>query len=302
MQRLLSFNKTHLLWAMVAAVILSMMSVTIQAQEKQQLETLTLSPSSQPFKVNAGETVTGKMNIINSGDVAYDFTVYARPYSVNDEKYEPNFTDEKPNADVYKWVQFDKTKYSLEPKETAEVTYTVNVPEGAAPGGHYGVVFAETKERELGTTGVARQKRVGQIIYMTVNGQVRTGGEIKGFVLPFWQTRPPVLSAARVANTGNVDFEAKVSTIARDIFGRAKFTYTGDPIVLPDTTRLVDMNWEKAPTFGLFKVEQKIEFLDQKHENSGWVLVAPRWFPLIFIVIIAAGVGYAVLQRRSNRR
>lgn len=276
---------------------------SVLAQESDDaMERITLSPSSRQIKAAAGSVLGGTMKIINSGDVAYDFTVYARPYSVSNENYDPNFTDSKPNADLYKWVQFQQTKYSVEPGQSVEVPYVIQIPSGAAPGGHYGVLFAETQEQEVGSTGVARQKRVGKIIYATVNGEFRTSGELKEFILPSWQRQAPVTSSARIANTGNTDFEAKVSTVAKDLFGRVKFRYTGDPIVLPETTRLIEMKWENAPSFGLFNVTQKVEFLDQKHENSGYLLIAPIWFPILLVGLILLGGIYAVLKRRNNRR
>lgn len=281
--------------------VLFVTSASAQGNADEQ-ERITLSPSSESFTVDAGTVRQGTMKIINDGDVNYDFNVYARPYSVNDEKYDPNFTEPKPNTNIYKWVQFEQATYHVEAGESVDVKYTIRVPENAVPGGHYGVLFAETKERELGSTGVARQKRVGKLIYATVNGEYKTGGQLSGFILPFWQTRAPLQSSVRVSNTGNADFRVKSLTEAKDLFGRTKFTYKGDPIVLPQTIRLVEMNWEKSPSFGIFKVNQKIEFLDQKHENNGYVLIAPRWFPMLFIGIILAGVAYAILSRRTSRR
>jgi hypothetical protein len=268
--------------ALTTIILTLFMATVASAQETESNnERITLSPSSTELKINAGESKRGSMKVVNDGDVSYGFSVYARPYSVSNEVYEPDFTSPESNTDVYKWIQFDKTAYTIEPGQTIDVQYTLRVPAGATPGGHYGVLFAETDERGFEGTGVARKKRVGNLLYVTVNGDYRTSGELKEFILPFWQTQVPVQSSARVVNTGNVDFRAKAVTTAKDIFGRTKFTYTGDPIVLPGTTRLVEMKWENAPSFGVFNVSQNVEFLDQKHENSGYVLIAPRWFPIL---------------------
>jgi hypothetical protein len=269
------------------------------AQSNGGIEKITMSPSSRTIKLDAGTVLRGSMDVINSGDVAFSFKVYTTPYTVSGESYDPNFTRTAANADAYSWVKLEKTDYpSLEPGQMVTVPYTIHVPETAAPGGHYGVIFAETKAREIGQTGVARQKRVGQILYLTVNGNYISGGKIAGFNLPFWQTKPPVVSTARVSNTGNVDFETEVRTVAKDLFGRTKFTYSGDPIVLPQTTRLIEMNWDKAPNFGLYNVSQSVKFLGSEHTNSNLVLVAPRWFPILLIIIVLSGVSYAVVQRR----
>jgi hypothetical protein len=277
-------------------------NVALAVDEGANVERITLSPSSTALQIDAGAAQRGTMTIRNDGDVAYGFSVYARPYGVVNELYEPDFTNQQANTGVYKWVQFDQTKYQVAAGESVEVKYTIRVPENAAPGGHYGVLFAETDEQTLQGTGVARKKRVGNLMYVTVKGEYKTSGVFKEFILPFWQTKAPVVSSVRVENTGNADFRAKVSTVAKDMFGRTKYTYTSDPIVLPATTRLVEMKWEAAPNFGIFKVEQSIEFLEQKKRNSGYVLVAPKWAPILLILIIAAGASYAVLHRRNNRR
>lgn len=285
----------------VSLIILAF-AVTTAVSAQENTETITLSPSSTTIEADAGDTKRGSMKVINNGDVAYGFSVYARPYSVANEVYEPDFTNPKSNTDVYKWAQFDQANYLIEPGTEVEVNYTLRVPDDAAPGGHYGVLFAETDEQGLEGTGVARKKRVGNLLYVTVRGDYKTAAEFKGFNLPFWQTSAPIVSTARIANTGNADFRATVNTTATDLFGRTKFSYTGDPIVLPGTTRLAEMKWENAPSFGIFKVSQSADFLDQKQRNNGFLLIAPLWLPLALILIILGGGVYAVLKRRYARR
>lgn len=300
----ISFTTRQVLGMLVAVLGVTLLasanSLAVDSQEV--TERITMSPSSTTLQLNAGETKRGGMKVKNDGDVAYGFSVYARPYGVSNELYEPDFTTQKLNTAVYKWIQFDQTKYQIAPGEEVDVQYTIRVPADAAPGGHYGVLFAETDERGLEGTGVARKKRVGNLLYVTVNGEYKTSGIFKEFILPFWQTSAPLVSSVRIENNGNVDFRAKVTTTAKDLFGRTKYKYTGDPIALPETTRLMEMKWENAPNFGIFKVDQSVEFLGQAHQNDGYVLIAPRWAPVILILILSAGAGYAVLQWRSNRR
>lgn len=297
-----TFGNKRLLAAILVAFLLPVVPQLAFAQEDADIEKITLSPSSKTVKADSGSRVTGTLEVHNTGTVAFDFEVYASPYGVRGENYDPEFTESKPNRDVYKWVRFSQTDFSIEPGQKREVNYTLDIPADATPGGHYGVIFAETKARAIGNTGVERQKRVGQVIYATINGNYKSEGKLDNFILPFWQTKPPMISSARVTNTGNVDFETEVKTVAKDMFGRTKYEYTGDPIVLPDTTRLIEMKWEKAPTFGLFNVSQNIKFLGKEHTNNRLVLVAPRWFPVLVLIVVVSGAGYAVVTRRKNNR
>jgi hypothetical protein len=292
----------RILAGLALALMVAGAPASVAAQEAPGTEKITMSPSSRTIKADAGSTVQESLEIHNTGTVPFDFRVYASPYGVKGEQYDPEFSDAKPNQDVHKWAAFARTEYSLKPGEKTEVKYTLAIPGNAAPGGHYGVIFAETKAQALGDTGVERQKRVGQVIYATINGNYKTEGSLVNFVLPFWQTKSPMVSSARVANSGNVDFEADVRTVAKDMLGRTKFEYIGDPIILPDTTRLVEMAWKDAPNFGLFSVSQTVKFLGQEHTHKGMVLIAPRWFPLLILVFLAAGAAYAIAVHKKKRR
>ncbi|MEB0161191.1 hypothetical protein, partial [Pseudomonas sp. AH2 (2023)] len=70
----------------------------------------------------------------------------------------------------------------LNPGENVEVPYTISVPADATPGGHYSVIFAETQVAE-DTGQIARKKRVGAIVYATVDGDyIMSGRQISGSI------------------------------------------------------------------------------------------------------------------------
>lgn len=262
-------------------------------------ESITLSPVSKHYQLKAGETFVDELTIINDGDTTYDFTVYAQPYSVNGENYDPDFVNDRENTDVHKWIKPEKPQYRLMPGESIKVRYTIAVPSGARPGGHFGALFAETQP--AGTAegnSVARKKRVGTIIYATVEGQYRIGGLLKGISIPRLQLKTPLVTEARVANTGNTNFKTDLSVAVADLFGNVKYTDTKAYQVLPETTRKMSLEWAKAPSFGLFKVSVTTKFLDEKVTKEGYVLVAPLGTYLAVAVVLLAGVVYLVKRRR----
>lgn len=274
------------------------------AQENnEEVERIAISPTSKPYDLEAGEIRTDEVTVINDGDLPFDFVMYARPYSVTNEEYTPDFSTTKPNTDVYQWIKFEKTKFSLAPREKATVKYTIKVPQDATPGGHYGVIFAETESKdEAAGASVVRKKRVGSIVYATVKGEYKIEGQTESIEVPFWQSRPPMQVSARVTNTGNTDFAVKNTFVVKDVFGRVKYENSPEKRILPNTTRDITLPWEGSPQFGLFKVDYKIEYLDKATEKSGYVLIAPRWFPILVLAVVAAGVGYAIYTLRKSRR
>lgn len=266
-------------------------------------ESITLSPVSSKYKVDAGTTVSDKLTIVNDGKISYDFIVYSRPYSVTNENYEPNFTETPKNADAYTWVRFAKTKFHLEAGKSVDVPYTISVPKEAAPGGHYGVVFAETQppESQAGGNSVVRKKRVGSILYATVNGQYITSGEVVSTNIPFWQLQPPLRAESSVKNTGNSDFTNDIVYTVKDVFGNVKFKDVKQYTILPQTTRAFSLEWKDASWFGFYQVELEQKVLDKKSLESGYVLILPRYIPILFLALILVGGGYAWFRRKNAR-
>ncbi len=279
-------------------LLLSLSAVpTAHAAER---ESITLSPVSKHYQLKAGETIVDELTIINDGDTAYEFTVYAQPYSVSSENYDPDFVNDRDNTDAYKWIKAEKSRYRLAAGESIKVKYTITVPSGARPGGHFGAIFAETQPAETaGANSVARKKRVGAIVYATVDGRYRTGGSLRDISIPRLQLKTPLLTETRVENTGNTNFETDLKLTVADLFGNVKYTDTKAYQVLPETTRKMSLVWVQAPTFGLFKVSVSAKFLDENVTKEGYVLLAPLGAQLAVVGVLFAAIVYFVHKRRK---
>lgn len=294
-----SFVFSSRLYVVMFAVLGSLFTPLVAAAQEE--ENITISPAQQRYQVDAGKEHSGEMKVINNGKTAYDFIVYARPYSVQGETYEPDFQSTPKNADIYGWVRFEKTDYHLEPDEEVIVKYSINIPADATPGGHYGVIFAETQPSEAAqANSVIRKKRVGSIIYATVNGSYETKGEALDSEIPFWQVEPPLRVSMRAKNTGNTDFSDKTVMTVKDVFGNVKFRIEKELLVLPKTTRKIDMEWKNANWFGLYNVETSQEILGKTTTSSGYILMMPRYLPIILLVIIVIGGVYVFIRRKKH--
>lgn len=263
------------------------------------VESITLSPVAKRYSLKAGETISDELTVVNDGKEAYDFIGYAKPYSVSSEDYNPDFNTESTNADAHQWVKFDKPKYRLEAGASTTVRFTMTVPEDVAPGGHYGVLFVETQPKPPvgGGNAVARKKRVGAILYVTVDGTYRTGGKQESSNVPFLQLSPPLTATLKTANDGNSDFVDSVSFRVSDLFGSLKYEEKKEYPILPQTARKMTLEWKDATSFGFYKVDITSKFLDQTHYSSGLVLLMPAWAIGILIALLVGGVSYLIVRR-----
>lgn len=271
------------------------------SQPSNREERITLSPAVTRPELTAGEQVRGKLTVINDGSVEYDFVLYARPFSVKGEQYDPNYTEVNERTEAYQWVQFDKTRFTLAPGDRIEAGYTVTVPPRAAPGGHYAVLFAETQPPADGSN-IARKKRVGSLLYMTVEGDIERAGKVASWNAAMWQTADDLTSTLRIENSGNVHFQADVKANYTNLFGKKRFELNQELLVLPGTTRRVPINWENPPAFGIFKAGGTVSFLDKTETlPTKWVVYIskPVLIGVAVAVILITGL---ILLRRLRRR
>lgn len=296
------FTQLGLLAGLVAVSLFPVPIATAAESADAVTESILLSPTFKRYALDAGSTKQDSFDILNDGKTAFNFVVYARPYSVNNEAYTPDFVSGAKNADAYKWVQFEQPSYTVEPGQTITVNYTVRVPRGATPGGHYGVLFAETQpDTATGGTSIIRKKRVGAIVYATVNGDVRTSGKLSATTVPFFQSSPPLTIRSTIANSGNTDFTVKSSVQVSDVFGNVKHKAIKEVTVLPQQPRQVNNDWQNPAWIGLYKVEQTNQFLDTTKTSSSYTLLVPIWAYLTLAALILGRILYAVLLRRRKR-
>lgn len=262
-------------------------------------ESITLSPTSKHYQLKAGQTIRDELTVVNDGKTDYTFRVYADPYSVNDENYQPDFTSVHRNTLIPEWVAFEKDKHFIKAGETVKIPYSLSVPKNAAPGGHYGVLFAETQPAgdPVGNS-IARKKRVGAIVYATIEGAYKVSGNVKEVIVGGLQFVAPLRATFRIENNGNTDFAATTKLLVTDVFGGKKYEASKQYQVLPVSTRKIIMDWSQAPSLGLFKVTATASILNKTEQKSTYVFMAPIWSYLMAGLGSLAAIIYFVQKRR----
>ena len=235
---------------------------------------LTISPTSVEVTAAPGGTYKGEMLVMNQGELDVAYSVYATPYSVTGEEYKPYFSPIQGATDITKWFTFDKSgNDSLKIGTQESIPYIITVPKNVGAGGYYATVFAETADKG-GAAGVVTRKRVGMIIYLRVSGSVKESGSINAWNVD-WIQQAPLRADVKVANAGSVHFKANVHVTVSDLFGSKKFSYERSPEILPQKLRDIPISWENGATYGLFKVNGTVTYLNKTEQlPTRYVFVA----------------------------
>jgi len=290
----------------IALVALGQTSSVSAHAESVQNKAITLSPASTEIAVDPGATTTKSMDIINSGSDAFGVEISSSPYYVSGLDYDPHFTQLPGTVDASAWVHLSNTKANVAGNGTLSVPYTVTVPQGTPPGGYYAVLFAETSSDES-KNGVVSHNRVGDILYITVNGTIKSGGKITGSSLPKIGFIGSIPITTKISNTGGVHFVTKAVYTITDMTGKQVYSATTERYVLPQTERQITSSWTPQALFGIFTIHRSATIAgnQQTLPDEKIIIINPWVFVIVaFLLGVLIGVPYqrARQRRRSNKK
>ena len=208
------------------------------------------------------------------------------------------------------WIKLEDAKGTLEPNGTANIKFTITVPEDAPAGAQYAaIVVSQSKdEAKKSVMNVDNIVEIASIIYGEVEGETVMDGHILENEVPGFSTTAPITVSAKFDNHGNV-YDLAMITIA------AKNNLTGEvylptetnegvyeELILPDTTREVKRDVEGLPFLGIVHIEQSINYNGEVSKLEKDVIICPVWFMVLAAVVVAALVALIVRLIIKHRR
>lgn len=273
-----------------------------------------ISPVSNRIILKAGQSLDYSMSVTNISEIGYKYTVYAAPYSVVNEKYEEDFTNQSTRTQLSRWIKFYADDGSLvdtydgfiEAGAEKIINYRVSVPEDIPAGGQYAAIFTQTDSSNMGTetntTGINTVSRLAMLLYGRTNGETNESAEIADYKLPYFLTSGPITASSLVRNTGNTDFLAKYSFSVKSITGADICTEENERVVLPEETgRRSNFSCSDIGTMGIFKVTYKVEVPGQTKEETHLVIVLPVYMIIIAIILLTLLVAWIIILVRKRR-
>lgn len=269
---------------------------------------LQVSPSKLDLDLTPGKKIEASFQVQNTGNKEFDFKVEVTPYTVVDEEYEPNYGDESNYTDLVKWVTFSQTEGSVEPDGSVKIDVTIDVPKDVPAGGQYAAVMVSV-DRGAGDgddgAAIGMTQRIGLIMYSTVDGNTRKEGKVIENKIPMFRFQPPIAATSLIENTGNVHATATYTLQVFPLFGSEEvYSNEDNPetrVILPETKRYNEVTWDGAPSLGIFKVRQTIDFLGKESVTEKIVFLCPIWFLFIILLLIFAIIFWIVSRVRGRR-
>lgn len=253
-------NKSYLQTLSIAAflglfiVILSTFFVSSQVFSQEQGKAITVIPPRFELFANPGETVTERIRVRNESDFPVNYAVVIEDFTAaGEEGHVVLEEDSNTNFSLAKWMEPESKELILQPKEERAVSFRINVPRSAEPGGHYAsVLFSSAGEQTPGAAAVTQ--RIGSLVLLRVSGNVTENATIETFEAPSYLQNGPVEISLRVKNEGNVHVRPKGTIIITNLFNKKvdEIPLNGSNII-PGSVRKMITTWDKKNILGVYK-------------------------------------------------
>ncbi len=219
-------------------------------------QTLSVSPTLFEMKGERGQAWTSVVRVINVND--YAMTVY--PQAVNFEPLGedgrgdliPIITEETQGQTLAEWITVPSDPVVIPAQATAEVPIQVNIPDDAAPGGHYAAIMVGTRPpvETSNESQVQTAQFVTSLFFVRIAGDVIEAGDIREFTTNTRVVQDPEIELLmRFENTGNVHVQPQGDIKIFNMWGKERGiipinhqTHFGN--VLPSSIRKFSFTWK----------------------------------------------------------
>ncbi|HMI09722.1 MAG TPA: hypothetical protein VK497_05000 [Candidatus Saccharimonadales bacterium] len=248
---------------------------------------LFVTPPRQYLNVAAGKAATGTFTVGNLNDAPMKVVLSVGQFSLADYTYDYNFSAPKED-----WVKLSKTQVDLAPKTSQTVTYSINPPIGASPGGHYFSIFASA------TISPGKQVRTALILYATVDGKLKKTSEIVSDTLPLITFSGSIPLHLNIKNTGNTHFFVYISGKLSGWFLDQKRNEVAH-VLLPQTIRSVETTIQPPAIPGIYQATYGYRNEEGQYtEKKKYIAYVPIWF----WVTLGGTIWLAIVLLRRKRR
>lgn len=252
---------SRLSWIVLTVALLVSFSGVPAAVEAQNDTGIGIRPAIIEGPAEPGETQTHDLTVTNLSSSDQTYYLFVRNISGVTGAGAPIFADEgdEPTGfELSEWVTIDRTEVLLPAGGSEMVGVTINVPDDATPGSHFGGIFVSLVPPRMRETGASIGYDVANIVSLRVAGdaieqasirQLATGNYIYGQSVVDFQ--------ARIENEGNVLVRPTGPLEINNMFGKrvAMLIFNESKAgVFPGATRDFEIVWEdEGPGFGRYE-------------------------------------------------
>jgi hypothetical protein len=259
--------------------------------------------------------------VINSNE--YPLTVYAKVVNFVPEgeegrgRFMPVLNSDEDKATIAEWIEIAEGPYTIPPEQTQEVSFFVEIPKNAAPGGHFAAVLigTEAPKDQNDTLAVVTSQSVASLFFVRIEGDVIENATIREFsILDRSIEYPAAEFSLRFENKGNVHLQPRGNIIITNMWGKQRGvipinqeTHYGN--VLPSSIRDFHFSWSgerSLADIGLYKAIVTLGYGEDGIKSADatayfWVLpIKGALITLVILILFITAITWMIRRYVRN--
>lgn len=248
--------------AITAGLLLSAKIIFAQ----QAARSITIVPPTSEFKVDPGDRTEGTLKVVNSSNTPLTFKAQVRDFVVEDSIGSPHILPDNTLSKKYSasaWISVEPSTFTIEPGKTQKLSYFMQIPADARPGGHYAAVVYEPQEPiGIQGTGTGVETHVATLFYVRVNGTIVENATVKKFAAEksFAEYGPATIKT-QIINYSDSHIRPQGSVSVKNVLGQTVYTEKlEEHNIFPEATRDFTTVLGKKLMFGPYTAELKATY------------------------------------------
>ncbi len=261
--------------------------------------------------VEPGQILLQQLKVTNESDIAKVLFVYLRDFKAEGESGKPKLIipGSEDGYFLASWIDITTEGTEFGPKEERTISFKINVPPDAGPGGYYGAILFGTKpprlflESEEKGAGMSIAQQTGGLVLLQVKGDVIEESRIREFTTDenLYSAPFSVNFLIRIENLGNVHVKPHGEIKIKNMFGQeVEIIRVNDKgaNVLPNSIRRFVTSWEGSRGFGRYTASlgltygtsadlggqgKQTLYTEKYFWIIPWKIITPIFLSLIFI-------------------
>ncbi len=237
----------------IAALLLGFGSVPVCVQAESQ--SLSVTPPLFQISIKPGDIWQSSVRVVNTND--FPLSVYAEVTNFVSEgeqglgKFMPVLNGDV-KATLAEWIEIPSGPHIIPRGESKEISFFIEVPEDAAPGGHFAAILVSTEPPVSPGSPLAlvTTQTVATLFFTRIEGDVLEKADIREFtVLDRSIELPEAEFSLRFENKGNVHLQPQGDIVITNMWGKERGvipinhnTHFGN--VLPESIRDFHFSWK----------------------------------------------------------
>lgn len=222
--------------------------------------TITIVPPTLERNINPGDKAEGKLKVVNDSSTPITFKAIVRDFIVEDNIGTPKILAGDELSRKYSassWIAVVPDSFTVAPGTSQSLSYYLQVPPDARPGGRYAAVVYEPQEL-IGVegTGAGVQTHLGSLFLLRVNGDVLENSTVTKFQTPGFAEYGPVNLITEIKNLSDTHIKPKGVITIKNMFGQVMETQPlTEHNIFPEATRKFENTVGKKYMAGRYTAE-----------------------------------------------